>query len=274
MQQLMISIFYLFISCVVKMDAVVLAGGFARRMLPLTKDKPKHLLLVRNKPMLQYVLEKLEVVSDVHKIYISTNARFKHHFASFLRDYKNKNKNKGMIAKDVDVKLVIEDAFSEGEKLGSLGALEFLIKKEGIEDELMIVGGDNLFQFSLNELVAFYREKGCESAIAVYDVGSREKAKLYGIVALDEDNKIIDFVEKSEEPKSYLAATACYMLSPRGVKLLLNYLEEGNNPDALGNFIAWLHKRTPVYGYVFKGVWFDIGSLESYEEANRTFIPA
>ena len=244
------------------MNVVVLAGGYAKRMWPLTKNIPKHLLSIAGKPMLQYVLEKVEDVVDVNKIYVSTNAKFKNHFEEFFRHYRGKK----------DIQLVIENTFSESKKHGSLGALGFLIEQIQIDDELLIIGGDNLFLFSLNELVKFYREKQSD-VIALYDVSSLEMAKRYGIVSIDENYKITDFQEKVEKPKSSLVATACYILSKQDVWNLLRYLKEGNNPDAMGNFIMWLHKKTRVYGYVFKGKgrWFDIGSFESYKNANKFY---
>ncbi|MEM3014321.1 MAG: sugar phosphate nucleotidyltransferase [Candidatus Bathyarchaeia archaeon] len=121
------------------MIAVILAGGFAKRMWPLTKDKPKHLLPVAGKPMLRYVIEKLEPLQNIEQIIISTNAAFATHFREFL----SKNKTKKNIS------LFIEDTYSEKEKLGSVGALGYLIKKSNINDELLVIGGDNIFDFSL-----------------------------------------------------------------------------------------------------------------------------
>ena len=122
----------------------------------------------------------------------------------------------------------------------------------------------------MNDLLKFFNEKSSD-VIAVYDVGSLDLAKLYGILDVDEDNKIISFVEKPEEPKSTLSATACYMLTKDGVLSIKKYIEEGNSPDAMGLFIAWLIGKRDVFAYPFEGRWFDIGGLESLEEADKFY---
>ena len=245
------------------MKAVVLAGGFAKRMWPLTKDKPKHLLPIAGRPMLEYVLDKVVDVPEMEKVYVSTNAKFSDQFRQFLGGYIG-------CPAYVETELVIEDAFSEGEKLGSVGALGYLIKEKSIDGDLLVIGGDNLFDFSVEEVFKTYRRnKGI--TMVVYDVGSIELARLYGIVTLDNNSRIIKFVEKPAEPESTLASTACYFFTAEGVKLITRYIEEGNKADALGHFIEWLIKKTDVYGFVHKGSWFDIGSTESYDEANNYY---
>lgn len=244
------------------MKVIVLAGGFAKRMWPLTKDKPKHLLEIAKKPMLSYVLNKIDMIGNetVDIVYISTNARFKENFEIFLDNYESK----------VKLKLVIEDTLSEGEKLGSIGALYFLVKEENIDDDLLIIGGDNLFEFDLNDMIQFFNKKNSD-VIAVYDTESKEKAKLYGVLDVDQDDKIIDFLEKPEDPPSTLCATACYLLTKDGVNNLKRYVDDNNNPDAMGFFVSWLIGKKNVYAYSFNGSWFDIGSFESLEEAETFY---
>ena len=241
------------------MKVIVLAGGFAKRMWPLTKDQPKHLLNVAKKPMLSYVLDKIDKIENtlVDIVYISTNARFKQKFEKFLDDYES----------ELNLKLIIEDTLSEGEKLGSIGALYYLITKENIDDDLLIIGGDNLFEFDLSDMVQFFKTKGSDT-IAVYDTGSIEKAKLYGVLDVDSDDKIINFLEKPKDPPSTLCATACYLLTKDGVNALKEYVDGGNNPDAMGFFVSWLIDKKNVYAYSFSGSWFDVGSFESLKEAD------
>lgn len=246
------------------MKVIILAGGFAKRMWPLTKDRPKHLLDVAGHPMLSYVIGKLERFAKAHKglgtAYISTNAKFAPDFEAFIKSLKT----------ELDIKLVVEDAHTEGQKLGSLGALAKLIREEGIDDDLMIIGGDNLFEFELEEFHNVFVAKKAD-VIAAYDVGSLQKASLYGVVKTQKDGRITDFLEKPHDPPSTLAATACYLLTASSTKAVLEYIDRGNNPDAMGFFITWLHKKKSVYAFVFKGAWFDIGSFESLEEANKYY---
>ncbi len=244
------------------MKAIVLAGGFAKRMWPLTKDKPKHLLPIGNKPMLDHVLTKLESVPEIDQIFISTNARFEEVFKQYLGAVKSKK----------TISLFIEDTQTEQEKLGSVGALGYLLRQHQLEDdlELVVIGGDNLFDFEMPEFINYFHYKG-GNVVALYNLGSLENAKLYGVVDVDKDHKITAFQEKPDKPKSTLVSTACYCFSPKGVKNILRYLDEGNDPDKIGHFIEWLYKADDVFGFVFKGYWFDIGSFESYDVANDFF---
>ncbi len=247
------------------MHAIVLAGGFAKRMRPLTKSVPKHLLPINNKPMLEYTLNKI-IRCNLDKIYITTNLKFQAYFEEFISGYLSSIDEPGL-----DLKLIIEDASSECEKLGSIGALYKLIAEEHLgSEELFVIGGDNLFGFELTDMLEFYRATR-SSVVALYDIGSSSKAKLYGVVKVDDDHKIVDFQEKPEAPSSTLVSTACYMFNSEGVAGLLRYIEEGNNPDAMGFFIKWLYPQINVVGFVFNGVWFDIGSIEVYNDADKYF---
>ena len=242
------------------MKAIILCGGFAKRMWPLTMNRPKHLLPVNGKPMLEYVLEEIETIHDFSKVYISTNAKFAPQFESFISKRSN----------DLDVELVVEPTMKEEEKLGSLGALSRLIKDKNIDEDVLIIGGDNLFEFNMIELVKHLDAKR-ENIIVTEDVKDTERAKLYGIVEVNQDHKVLSFEEKPQNPKSTLASTACYLLTSEGVKGLLRYVDEGNDPDKMGHFIQWFIKNHNVYAFRFDGRWFDIGSLEEYHEADDYF---
>jgi glucose-1-phosphate thymidylyltransferase len=138
-----------------------------------------------------------------------------------------------------------------------------VVERAGLAgDELLVIAGDNLFEFSLADYVAWWRGHADGSAIAVRDCGDREQAKRYAVVSLGDDERIASFVEKPENPADTLVAIATYLYHRDHVPLLETYLAEGNSPDAPGNFIAWLHRRVPVYGYRLGGTWFDIGDRE------------
>ena len=241
------------------MDVIVLAGGFAKRMWPLTKSKPKHLLDVSGKAMLSYTLDPLLETEDIDEIYVSTNSAFADQFEEFLDEKYPEG-----------VKLVVEPTQSEGEKLGSVGGLGYIINRENLKSDTIIIGGDNLFEFPISESMEVFRKKG-KDLVAVYDVGDKEKARLYGIVDVDKDGYITDFIEKPEDPPSTLAATAFYIFTSGTMELILKYLDEGRKSDALGHFITYLVNRRKVFAWSFEGAWFDIGSLESYKEANEYF---
>jgi len=242
------------------MKCIILAGGFARRLLPLTENTPKPLLPVGGRPILGYIIDKLRAVGGVERIYITTNRRFWHSFQEFIRTE----------CVGLDAELYVEDAENEGQKLGSVGAIHRLAADKGLHGDCLVIGGDNLFDFGLDGLTEFHRKVGA-SVVALHDVASSTKASLYGIARLGPDGRILDFVEKPRDPPSTLASTACYLFNGEAMRSLATYIDEGNPPDAAGNFVAWLCKRLPVFGLVMGGLWFDIGSKESYAEADTLY---
>src|SRR5205085_441 len=131
------------------------------------------------------------------------------------------------------------------------GDIEFV----GIDDDLLAIAGDNLFEFSLRDYADFWRTQVDASCVAVYDVGERELAKKYGVIAVDGTDRITSFVEKPDDPPTTLIATATYLFSRAHVGLVNTYLREGNPRDQPGNFIAWLQAREPVYAYRLEGAW-------------------
>ena len=238
------------------MDAIILAGGFAKRMWPLTKNKPKQLLDVAGRPMLDYVIDSLANL-DLDRIIVSVNSFFAPQFQDYLDSSANSN----------NIELFIEESDNEDQKLGALGALNLLFKKKKLRGPVFIAGGDNLSDFDLREMVKIYNESK-KDVIGLFDVENLDLAKLYGIANLEE-NRIVDFVEKPNSPPSTLAATAYWLLSEAGIVNFFKYIDEGGDKDAMGNFLAWNVKQNPVHSVSFSGNWYDIGGLESYSEAQK-----
>jgi len=233
------------------MKVLIMAGGYATRLWPITKEKPKPLLPVGDKYIIDYILEKVKEL-DL-EVYVSTNKFFEKYF----KEWAEKN----------GVELIVEDTLSEEEKLGTIGAIKYAISKLGIDDYL-IVAGDNLFSFSLKEFLRHYNGK---PLIAVYDVGDFELAKRYGVVVVEGD-RVIDFQEKPLQPKSTLVSTGVYALPKEVVAKVDEYLAEGNR-DSPGYFIEWLLKKgVEIQAYKFDDYWYDIGSADSYLEAMKTLL--
>ena len=236
------------------MKALILAAGYATRLRPLTDDVPKMLLPLAERPMLDYLVDRLREVDDVDEIHLVTNSRF----ADAFRDWAPE-----------DVTVHDDGTTSNEDRLGAIGDIAFAIERGGLEGEdLLIVAGDNLIGYSLAEFVDFWRGKD-GSAIAVRDLGDRELLKQYGVVELDDDDRVVGLEEKPSEPKSDLAATAAYLYRAEHLARLPAYLAEGNPPDAPGNFMVWLHTRERVYGYRVEGEWHDIGDLGQLLEADN-----
>ena len=239
------------------MKAIILAGGFAKRMWPLTQDRPKPLLLVAGKPMIEHVIEKLLPIKQIHTIYITTNKRFGHAFQEWLdgQDY------------DRDIRLVIEEAKSEDEKLGSIGAMKNIIQQERIDDDILCVAGDNLLEDHLHGFLEFF-DRQASTVFGLHEKTTGDLTK-YGIACVDGNFRVTDFEEKPQDPKSNLVSTAIYAIPRNCLCLIDEYLDEKRNPDAFGHFIAWLHEKSPCYGFTFQQNWFDIGSFENLQKANQ-----
>ncbi|MFB6140236.1 MAG: sugar phosphate nucleotidyltransferase [Halosimplex sp.] len=233
------------------MDAVVLAGGYATRLWPITRHRPKMMLPVGETTVIDRVLTELEGDDRIEDVYISTNERFAPDFEAHLaeRDYEKPQ-------------LSVEDTTGEDEKFGVVGALAQLVDREGIDGEdLFVIAGDNLISFDLSDFLDSYEDNGA-TTLAAYDVGSLEKARSYGLVTLDGD-RVVDFQEKPDDPESTLVSIACYVFPADQVRFG-EYLEDGNNPDEPGWFLQWLVDTDEVYAYTFDEAWFDIGTPESY----------
>ncbi|KTG08999.1 glucose-1-phosphate thymidylyltransferase [Haloprofundus marisrubri] len=239
------------------MQAIVLAGGYATRLWPLTKDRPKMLLPVGETTVIDELLSDLENDDRISDVFVSTNERFAPDFETHLEESEFEKP-----------RLSVEETVEEDEKFGVVGALAQLINREGLEDndeDLVVVAGDNLFSFDLDEFIDHFEEQSTPS-LAAYDVGSKEKAKAYGLVELD-DGEVVNFQEKPENPNSTLVSLACYAFPSEVLSQFDEYLSSDNNPDEPGWFLQWLQSRQTVRAFTFSGAWFDIGSADGYLEA-------
>ena len=236
------------------MKAVILAAGYATRLRPLTDAIPKMLLPLAGRPMLDYLLDRIREVEEIEEIHLVTNARFAPAFQAWA---------------PTDVTVHDDGTTSNEDRLGAIGDIAFTVERAGLEGEdLLVVAGDNLIGYSLPDYVDFWRSKG-GSAIAVYEVSDPELLTNYGVVELDEDDRVVGLEEKPAQPRSNMASTAAYLYRADHLQLLPRYLDEGNPPDAPGNLVAWLYTRVPVYGYRFRGEWHDIGDLGQLLEADN-----
>ncbi|AXR80909.1 sugar phosphate nucleotidyltransferase [Natrarchaeobaculum sulfurireducens] len=236
------------------MKAVVLAGGYATRLWPITKHRPKMFLPIGDSTVVDRIFAELEADDRIDEVYVSTNERFAADFEEHLAD-----------AEFEKPRLSVEETTDEDEKFGVVGALAQLVDREDIDDDLLVIAGDNLISFDVSEFVDYFEERDSPT-LAAYDVGSRERAKSYGLVELEGD-RVVSFQEKPDDPNSTLVSIACYAFPRESLSLLSTYLEQGNNPDEPGWFVQWLQDREPTYAYTFEDAWFDIGTPESYLDA-------
>lgn len=245
------------------MKILVLAAGYATRLYPLTLTQPKPLLPVAGKPMIDYVLDNLAPIQGIDHVYIVTNSKFAGNFQKWADDYRA-NKSK------LNFTIVDDGSTDDSNKLGAIGDLHLVLTKEKVDDDLIVVAGDNLFSEPLAAFGEYCQSKNAP-VLGVYDVGSLEQVKKYGAVNLDREGKISLFEEKPKNPTSTLIGIALYYYPKAVLPLIHQYIAEGNNPDQPGRLIQWLYPRLPVYTWTVPGIWYDIGSKETLEEANRIF---
>ena len=244
------------------MKVLILAAGYATRLYPLTLTQPKPLLPVAGKPMIEYVLDNIAPIGVDH-VYVVTNAKFADHFQRWADSYR-------AIKAKLDFTIINDGSTDDSNKLGAIGDLNLVLNKEKVNDDLIVVAGDNLFNQSLEGFGKFCREKKAP-VLGVYDVGSLELVKKYSSISVGPDGRITAFEEKPQNPKSSLIGIALYYYPQSVFPLLKQYVAEGNNPDQPGRVVQWLYPRVPFYTWQVPGLWFDIGSKETLEEANQIF---
>ena len=241
------------------MKAVILAAGYATRLYPLTLDRPKALLSVGGRPMLDRLLDQLEVVDGLDEVYVVTNSKF----AGAFRDWAAGRSGPA-------VRIVDDGTIDEESRLGAIGDLDLTIRQARLDDDVLVLAGDNLFSESIAPFPVFALGKG-GAALGVYDVGDLETIRRYAVIELDGDDRVTLLEEKPDEPRSTLAGIALYFYPRSALGLVAEYLAEGNNPDQPGRLVQWLYPRTPVYGWRVPGRWYDVGSKETLAEADRAF---
>ncbi|MBS3096402.1 nucleotidyltransferase family protein [Candidatus Woesearchaeota archaeon] len=243
----------------VKIDAIVLAAGYATRLYPLTENTPKPLLNIAGKPIIEHIIKKLEQINLINKIYVVTNDKFEQHFRKWLSNF---NAEK-------PIEIINDRTKSNEGRLGALGDIHYTINLKNINSEIVVIAGDNIFEDSLADAVNFFKKRK-SSVIVLHDVKDFELARNYGIVEVS-SNIVVNFEEKPTSPKSTLASTGIYLFPKKTISLIKKYIAQGNNPDKTGSFIEWLHKRDVVYSYITDKGWYDIGSVEQLEKADKKY---
>ena len=245
------------------MKVIILAAGYATRLYPLTLTQPKPLLPVAGKPMIEYVLDNLAPIGGLDRIYVVTNSKFASHFQQWADNYRASKAK-------LDFTIVNDGSTDDSNKLGAIGDLHLVLTRERVDDDIIVVAGDNLFSEPLTDFGQFCRAKQAP-VLAVYDVKDLEQIKKYNAITLAADGRITFFEEKPKNPTSTVTGIALYFYPRSSLSLIKQYIVEGNNPDQPGRLIQWLYPRMPVYTWMVPGLWFDIGSKETLEEANKIF---
>ena len=245
------------------MKLIILAAGYATRLYPLTLNQPKPLLPVAGKPMLEHVLDNISTIKSIDHAYIVTNEKFAGHFEKWAAGYHHPDLHFSFTT-------VNDHSTDDTNKLGAIGDMHLVLTQQQIDDDIIVVGGDNLFS---NDLAAFgdFCQQMNAPVTGVYDVGDLEQIKKYNSIEIDENDRITYFEEKPKLPKSTLTGIALYYYPKSVLPLIYQYIADGNNPDQPGRLVQWLYPRLPFYIWKVPGLWFDVGSIETLEEANRVF---
>ena len=238
------------------MKCLILAAGYATRLYPLTENFPKPLLKVAGKPILDWLIEDLNKTGLIDEYIVVTN----HKFAPIFEEW--------AAGRSI---FVIDDGTSTNEtRLGAVRDIALGIHTRNIDEDLLVMAGDNLLTFSLQGFLDYARQKGTTCIMRFYQP-DENKLRKCGVAEVDANDLILSMEEKPANPKSHWCCPPFYYYRKEDLKLVDQGIAEGCGTDAPGSFIAWLCARTPVHAWPMPGDRLDIGNLESYEEAQRTF---
>ena len=245
------------------MKAIVLAAGYATRLYPLTENKAKALLPVCGKPILDYILNQIETIPDVDEIFVISNHKFYNQFCEWSGSYQKKNRQ-------ISLSIVDDGTTNEENRLGAIGDIQFCIDEYGIDDDLVVIAGDNLFTYQLLDAWQAFKQAGTDMILGK-QMPEADDLSRYAIAKIDESGLVVDLEEKPQNPKSDIAVFATYFYLRETLPLIKDYLNAGLSPDSPGRFPVWLYKRRPLKLYQFEGICIDIGTPQSYEDVRTTF---
>ena len=243
------------------MFALILAAGYATRLYPLTINTPKPLLKVGPKAMIDYIVDEIETIPDIDRIVVVTNHRFAGQFEDWAQE---RFLAEGSTSK-LPIEIVDDGTTDDSNKLGAIGDIQYVIDKYKVDEDMMIIAGDNLFTYKLKSMYDFFMEHRKDTLVSIR-VEDIEQLKKLAVATLDENNKVEYLAEKPQIPRSTVAIYATYMYLKETVPMIRQYLDEGNTPDAPGNFPSWLYKKKDVYVYRAPGNCIDIGTPENYKD--------
>mgnify|MGYP003556200973 FL=1 len=240
------------------MKCLILAAGYATRLYPLTENFPKPLLKVGEKTILDWLVDDIAAAGLVDEYVVISNHKFAHHFEEWAATRKEQIS-------------VVDDGTETNEtRLGAVRDIQFAIDALKLDDDMLVIAGDNVLDFSLTHFIR-YADSKQSSAIMRYYEPEEAKLRKCGIVEIDTDDKIISMEEKPAEPKSHWCCPPFYFYTKADAKRIPDAIEQGCGIDAPGSFIAWLATQTTVYAMEMPGSRYDIGNLESYKQVSAIY---
>lgn len=242
------------------MNALILAAGYATRLYPLTKDFPKPLLEVGGRTILDHLLDQLETIDAIERVWLITNHRFLPHFTRW-RDGRSVKK---------PVELIDDGTRTNDDRLGAVGDLRLALDSIGTGDDLLVTAADNLLEFALADFVDAFQRRPV-SHLCVHVVNDPARLRRTGVVVLDQEDRVLEFCEKPAEPPTNLAVPPIYLFARSTLSRVAEYLEGGGSPEAPGHFIEWLCRQEPVHAHRIRGAILDVGTQESLGVARQLF---
>lgn len=242
------------------MKNIVLAAGYATRLYPLTKNFPKPLLEVAGKTILDRLLDDIDSIEDINEHIIISNHRYIESFENWKKGSKLKN----------PITIIDDGSISNETRLGAVKDIQFAIEKLGIDDDLLIVAGDNIIDFSFQGFVDEFKRRNAAMVMCNYeeDMGTLQRC---GVMVPDEDFRVLSMEEKPKEPKSNWCVGPFYIYKRDELHYIKEGIESGCGTDAPGSFVCYLCEKTPVYAMKITGNRYDIGTMESYEQVKEIF---
>lgn len=240
------------------MKCLILAAGYATRLYPLTENFPKPLLTVGNKTILDWLVDDIDTANAVDEFVVISNHKFAHHFESWARTKKQKI-------------TVVDDGTSTNEtRLGAVKDIQYAIDALGLDDDMLVIAGDNVLDFSLTAFLRYAEEKKTSCVMRYYEP-ERKKLLKSGVVTVDGNDVVTKMTEKSPEPETNWCCPPFYFYTASDSKLIEKAINDGCGTDAPGSFIAWLCKNSTVCAMEMPGKRYDIGNLESYERVKAEY---
>lgn len=240
------------------MKCLILAAGYATRLYPLTENFPKPLLTVGEKTILDWLIDDIDTLGKVDEYVVISNHKFAHHFEKWAAE------------KTQNITVVDDGTESNETRLGAVKDIQFAIDKLSIDDDMLVIAGDNVLDFSLTRFIEYVLLKKTSCIMRYFEAVEKKLTKC-GVVEIDENDKILSMEEKPEKPKSNWCCPPFYYYTKEDSRLIEKGIDSGCGTDAPGSYIAWLCKETTVHAMEMPGSRYDIGNLESYEEVKKNY---
>lgn len=248
------------------MKCIILAAGYATRLYPLTENFPKPLLEVAGKPILDWLIDDMAQTGMIDEYIVISN----HKFANIFEEWVERRNTSDILPLTSDIVILDDGTTSNDNRLGAVKDIQFAIEQLQLDDDLLVMAGDNLLDFSLADFIKYGKEKNATCVMRYYEA-NEERLHKTGIIEVDSADRILSFEEKPAQPKSHWCVPAFYYYTREDSHLIKKGIEGGCGTDAPGSFIAWLCQQTKVYAWEMPGKRYDIGNLQSYEEVKKIF---